>query len=64
MGRLRSNTTASKEEIRGCRRDRITHFEIPRHVRFMDQVPMTVTGKVRSCFMREMMQRALSGQRQ
>ena len=60
--RLRPDMTATEEEIRNFCRNRITHFKIPRHVRFVDSFPMTVTGKVQKFIMREMMQRELSGQ--
>ncbi len=53
--RLRPGTAATEEEIRGFCRDRITHFKIPRHVRFVDSFPMTVTGKVQKFVMRKMM---------
>ncbi len=53
--RLKSGTTLEEEDIRGFCRDRITHFKIPRHVRFVDAFPMTVTGKVQKYVMREMM---------
>jgi fatty-acyl-CoA synthase len=53
--RLRPATTATEEEIRSFCRDRITHFKIPRHVRFVDAFPMTVTGKVQKFVMREQM---------
>jgi fatty-acyl-CoA synthase len=53
--RLRPGAEATEDEIRGFCRDRITHFKIPRHVRFVDAFPMTVTGKVQKFVMREMM---------
>jgi fatty-acyl-CoA synthase len=53
--RLRPGAAATEEEIRGFCRDRITHFKIPRYVRFVDSFPMTVTGKVQKFVMREMM---------
>lgn len=53
--RLRPGTSASEEEIRAFCRGRITHFKIPRHVRFVDTFPMTVTGKVQKFIMREAM---------
>jgi fatty-acyl-CoA synthase len=53
--RLRPGALATEDEIRGFCRDRITHFKIPRHVRFVDSFPMTVTGKVQKFVMREMM---------
>jgi fatty-acyl-CoA synthase len=58
--RLRSGMTADEAEIRSFCRDRITHFKIPRHVRFVDTFPMTVTGKVQKYVMREMMVAELS----
>ena len=53
--RLRPGTAATEEEIRGFCRERITHFKIPRHVRFVEAFPMTVTGKVQKFIMREQM---------
>ena len=35
--------------------DQIAHFKIPRHVRFVDEFPMTVTGKIRKVEMRQNM---------
>ena len=32
---------------------RIAHFKIPRYVKFVDEFPMTVTGKVQKYLMRE-----------
>ena len=53
--RLRPGTTATEEEIRSFCRERITHFKIPRHVRFVESFPMTVTGKVQKFIKRDMM---------
>jgi fatty-acyl-CoA synthase len=58
--RLKPGATATEEEIRGFCRDRITHFKIPRYVRFVDEYPMTVTGKVQKFVMREMMTKELA----
>jgi len=52
---LKPGATLEEEDIRGFCRDRITYFKIPRHVRFVDAFPMTVTGKVQKYVMREMM---------
>lgn len=41
------------EDIREFCRDRIAHFKVPRYVSFVDEFPMTVTGKVRKVAMRE-----------
>jgi fatty-acyl-CoA synthase len=53
--RLRPGTTADEEDIRAFCRGRITHFKIPRHVRFVETFPMTVTGKVQKFVMRDAM---------
>jgi len=43
------------EELVDFCRDQITHFKIPRHVRFVTEYPMTVTGKIQKFLMREQM---------
>ena len=53
--RLKDGADTDEEDIRAFCRDRITHFKFPRHVRFVDAFPMTVTGKVQKFVMREMM---------
>ena len=53
--RLKPGAAATEDEIRGFCRGRITHFKIPRYIRFVDSYPMTVTGKVQKFVMREMM---------
>ncbi|WP_110994493.1 fatty acid CoA ligase family protein [Pseudomonas sichuanensis] len=44
---------ASEDELREWARARIAHFKVPRHFRFVDEFPMTVTGKVQKFRMRE-----------
>jgi len=51
---LRLGETATEDEIREACRGRIAHFKIPRHVWFVDELPMTVTGKLQKFRMREM----------
>jgi fatty-acyl-CoA synthase len=41
------------EALREYCRGRIAHFKIPRYVKFVDEFPMTVTGKVQKFKMRE-----------
>jgi fatty-acyl-CoA synthase len=43
------------EDIKEYCKDRIAHFKIPRYIKFVDQFPMTVTGKVQKYLMREQM---------
>ena len=53
--KLRSGATISEEDIRAFCREQITHFKIPRYIRFVDAFPMTVTGKVQKFMMQEAM---------
>jgi fatty-acyl-CoA synthase len=50
--RLRDGQQASADEIRDFCRGQIAHYKIPRHVRFVDAFPMTITGKVQKYLMR------------
>ena len=43
---LRPGAQCDEEEIRGFCRGQIAHYKVPRHVRFVDAFPMTITGKV------------------
>lgn len=56
---LKSGQQATEAEIRDFCKDRIAHFKIPRHVRFVESFPMTVTGKVQKFVMRDQMMEAL-----
>ncbi|MBN35138.1 MAG: hypothetical protein CMM46_10260 [Rhodospirillaceae bacterium] len=52
---LREGREATAEEIIDFCRVQIAHFKIPRYVEFVDDVHMTVTGKVQKFRMREAM---------
>ena len=52
-GRLAPGEHADEEEIRAFCRGQIAHYKVPRYVKFVDEFPMTVTGKVRKVEMRE-----------
>ena len=51
--RLREGHGATADEIRDYCRGKIAHYKIPRYVKFVDDFPMTVTGKVQKFVMRE-----------
>lgn len=51
--RLRPGAETTAEELREFCRGEIAHFKVPRYVKFVDEFPMTVTGKVRKVEMRE-----------
>lgn len=52
--RLHGGATASEDDIRAFCRGHMAHFKVPRHIRFVDAFPMTVTGKLQKFRMREM----------
>jgi len=60
--RLRDDATMSEDEVRAFCRDRIAHYKVPRYIRFVQEFPMTVTGKMQKYLMREAMQRELAGE--
>jgi fatty-acyl-CoA synthase len=53
--RLREGENASEDEIRGFCQGQIAHYKIPHYVRFVDDFPMTVTGKIQKFMMRDAM---------
>jgi fatty-acyl-CoA synthase len=57
--RLHEGEQATVEEIRNFCRGKLAHFKIPRYVRFVDEFPMTVTGKVQKFILREQLTREL-----
>jgi fatty-acyl-CoA synthase len=59
--KLREGETMTPEDLQAFCRDQIAHFKIPRHVRFVAEFPMTVTGKMQKYLMREAMARDLAG---
>jgi len=51
--RLKASNSATAEEIRDFCEGQIAYFKIPQHVRFVDEFPMTVTGKIQKFRIRE-----------
>ncbi len=58
--KLREGQTATAEEIRDFCKGQIAHFKIPRYVKFVDEFPMTITGKVQKFVMRDTMAKELA----
>ena len=56
---LRKGQTATDEEIQGFCKGKIAHYKIPKYIKFVDNFPMTVTGKIQKYKMREMMTKEL-----
>ena len=53
--RLHEGEQASEEEIREFCSGKLSHFKIPRYIRFTEEFPMTVTGKVQKFVLRDRM---------
>ncbi|HWP18985.1 MAG TPA: AMP-binding protein [Burkholderiaceae bacterium] len=52
---LKPGASCTEDEIREFCRDQIAHYKVPRYIRFVDDMPMTVTGKVQKFMMRQKM---------
>lgn len=57
--KLRSGETMSENEVREYCMGKIAHFKIPRHICFVPDFPMTVTGKVQKFLIRKSMMERL-----
>jgi fatty-acyl-CoA synthase len=57
--KLRAGEILTEAEIRGFCEGQIARYKIPRYIRFVNDYPMTVTGKVQKFVMRERMMREL-----
>src|SRR5206468_292285 len=57
--RVRSGETLTLEEVRAFCAGQIAHNKIPRYVEFVDEFPMTVTGKIQKFLMRDEVEQRL-----
>jgi fatty-acyl-CoA synthase len=51
--KLKPGASAGAEAIQSFCKGQIAHYKIPRYIKFVDNFPMTVTGKVQKFLMRE-----------
>lgn len=51
---LKPDSNLTEEDVREFCRERIAHFKVPAYVSFVDEFPMTVTGKIQKFKLREM----------
>jgi fatty-acyl-CoA synthase len=51
--KLRSGASATADDLKGFCKGKIASFKIPRYWKFVDEFPMTVTGKIQKFRMRE-----------
>ena len=52
---LKPGNDCAEDEIREFCRNQIAHYKVPRYIRFVQEMPMTVTGKAQKFMMRERM---------
>ena len=57
---LRAGSSLDEEGVKAYCKDQIAHYKVPRHVRFVKELPMTVTGKPQKFIMRDQMVEMLS----
>jgi fatty-acyl-CoA synthase len=50
--KLSEGATLTSDEVKDFCRGKIAHYKVPRYVKFVDDFPMTVTGKVQKFLMR------------
>ena len=52
---LNDGMSADEDDIRAFCKDQISYYKIPRHIRIVKEIPMTVTGKPQKFVMRDQM---------
>ena len=52
----------TEDELRDFCKDQIAHFKVPRYIRIVDEIPMTITGKPQKFVMRDQMVALLAHQ--
>ena len=57
---LNDGADLTADDVKAYCKDQITHFKVPRHIRFVSEYPMTVTGKIQKFVMRDEMLTLLS----
>ncbi|XP_041520513.1 medium-chain acyl-CoA ligase ACSF2, mitochondrial [Microtus oregoni] len=57
--RLKSGETTTEEEIKAFCKGKISHFKIPRYIVFVENYPLTISGKIQKFRLREQMEQRL-----
>jgi fatty-acyl-CoA synthase len=60
----KAGQSVSAEELATFCRSRIAHYKVPAHIRLVEQLPATVTGKLQKYVMRQAMAKQLGNPRQ
>jgi fatty-acyl-CoA synthase len=56
---LKPGQTLREDDIKNFCKGQIAHYKVPRYIRFVDQFPMTVTGKIQKFKIRDEMKQQL-----
>ncbi len=56
---LKPGQKADEQDIRDFCQGQIAHYKVPRYIRFVDNFPMTITGKIQKYMMRDIMKKEL-----
>ncbi|MBK6004935.1 AMP-binding protein [Ramlibacter ginsenosidimutans] len=56
---VKPGQSLTEEAVRGFCQGQIAHYKVPRHIRFVEAFPMTVTGKIQKFRIREAMKSEL-----
>ncbi|MGD9022114.1 MAG: AMP-binding protein, partial [Lysobacterales bacterium] len=59
--KLREGADMDEEEIRSYCNEQIAYYKVPKHIRIVDEFPMTVTGKIQKFVMRDQTIEQLKG---
>jgi len=51
--KLKNGSTVTTDEIKAFCKGKIAHYKIPRYIKFTDEFPMTISGKIQKYKMRE-----------
>ncbi|GGI76619.1 AMP-binding protein [Shewanella gelidii] len=57
--KLRPQSRLTLDEVRHFLQEKVAYFKVPRYIKFVEQYPMTVTGKIQKFKMRELMYQEL-----
>ncbi len=57
--KVSANQTLTEEEIKAHCKEEMAHYKVPRYIKFVDEFPMTVTGKIQKFVMRDVMKEEL-----
>jgi fatty-acyl-CoA synthase len=56
---VKSGQSLTEDELREFCKGQIAHYKVPRHIRFVDAFPTTITGKIQKFRIREIMKQEL-----